>query len=162
MAEHFVPSGRHVKHAREKICSFQRIMPKVPYYLSGMSERRLLFFLENSSGQRSDMNDKKGLYLVLCGTNLKKGQFKAMVLWTWGQLVRSLCVCEVSLRKMQNWCLFTQDCQVNGSIQMNDANSGTLLDLSTFIAARKKVCDLKTEVGDAERQKRPHVGKKNN
>lgn len=40
LAEHFVPPGSHVKHARVKVWSSSPIMPGIPYYLFGMPECR--------------------------------------------------------------------------------------------------------------------------
>lgn len=40
LAEHFVPSGRHVKHVGVKVCSSWSVMPNLPYYFVEMSECR--------------------------------------------------------------------------------------------------------------------------
>lgn len=42
-AEHFVPRGNHVKHAKVKVWSSSPIIPNVPYYLFEMSECRNSF-----------------------------------------------------------------------------------------------------------------------
>lgn len=65
LAEHFVPPGSHVKHARVKVWSSSPIMPGIPYYLFGMPECRQQLSSRSQSSRGHVLTLKRIVFTVV-------------------------------------------------------------------------------------------------